>query len=100
MSLHGKDPVLAVFSSRKGRVEPTPLFERVLEAAGDIKPRMIGIASSANVFAGSETDRAQVQQFVDLLSRIAQLANGSVVLVIPILTLNDLRLPSRGVRRT
>jgi RecA-family ATPase len=42
---------------------------------------MIGIASSANVFAGSESDRSQVQQFVALLTRVAILANGSVQLI-------------------
>jgi RecA-family ATPase len=81
MSLIGQDPVLGAFSQHKGRILPTSLFDRVLEAAGDIKPKMIGIASTANVFAGSENDRSQVQQFVDLLGRIAQQANGAVVLV-------------------
>jgi RecA-family ATPase len=42
---------------------------------------MIGIASSACVFAGSENDRSQVQQFVGLLTKIAIVANGSIQLV-------------------
>jgi RecA-family ATPase len=42
---------------------------------------MIGIAASANVFAGKENDRAQVQQFVGLLTRVAMVANGSVALI-------------------
>ena len=42
---------------------------------------MIGIASSANVYAGSEIDRSQVQQFVGLLTRMAIVATGSVVLI-------------------
>jgi RecA-family ATPase len=42
---------------------------------------MIGIASAANIFAGNENDRSQVQQFVSLLTRVARLANGSVQLV-------------------
>ena len=46
-----------------------------------IKPIMIGIASSACVFAGEENNRSQVQQFVGLLTKIAIFANGAVQLV-------------------
>ena len=81
LSFAGKDAVLAT-ASRNGKVEPTALsIRKLLQAAGDIKPKMIGIASAANVFAGNESDRAQVQQFVGLLTRIAIFSNGSVKLV-------------------
>ena len=79
LSFAGKDAVLAT-ASRNGKVEPTALYSKLLQAAGDIKPKMIGIASAANVFAGNESDRAQVQ-FVGLLTRIAIFSNGSVKLV-------------------
>jgi RecA-family ATPase len=42
---------------------------------------MIGIAAAANVFAGNENDRSQVQQFIALLTRIAMTANGSLNLI-------------------
>jgi RecA-family ATPase len=42
---------------------------------------MIGIASSANVFAGNENVRMEVQQFIRLLRRIARVAHGTVLLV-------------------
>jgi RecA-family ATPase len=42
---------------------------------------MIGIASSANVFAGNENVRTEVQQFIRLLRRIACVAHGTVLLV-------------------
>src|SRR5262249_59837729 len=48
---------------------------------GDIKPVMIGLASSANFYAGSEIDRAQVQQFIGLMTRLAIAADGSTVLL-------------------
>jgi RecA-family ATPase len=80
MSFAGRDAVLATLS-RGGKIEPTPLYRQMLEAAGDIKPITMGIASSANVYAGSEIDRAQVQQFISLLTRLAIVANGSVVLI-------------------
>ena len=70
LSFVGRDAVLATVS-RAGKVEPTRLYRQLLEAAHDIKPKMIGIASSANVFAGKESDRNQVQQFVGLTTGLA-----------------------------
>lgn len=80
ISLAGRDAVLAV-ANRSGKIEPSPLYQQILEAASDIKPKMIGIASSANVFAGNENDRAHVQQFVGLLTRMAMVADGAVQLI-------------------
>jgi RecA-family ATPase len=80
MSFAGQDAVLAA-PNRAGKIEPTVLFKRLHQAAGDIKPKMIGIASSANVYAGSEIDRAQVQQFLSLMTKLAIAANGAVVLI-------------------
>jgi RecA-family ATPase len=80
MSLVGKDAVLAG-PGRGGKLVPTPLYKQFLEAARDIKPKLIAIASSADVFAGNELDRSQVKQFISLLTRIAIAANGSVNLI-------------------
>jgi RecA-family ATPase len=78
-SLVGKDAVLGAPSRKAGRIEPTTLYAQILEMAGDLKPRVITVASSANVFAGNENDRGQVMQFVALLVRLAIAANGGVV---------------------
>jgi RecA-family ATPase len=80
LSWRGCDAALAVVA-RNGTIEATPLYKQLIEAAGDIKPVLIGIAASANVFAGNENDRAQVQQFVGMLTRVAMVANGSIVLI-------------------
>src|SRR5262249_4264691 len=80
ISLFGQDAVLAT-ASRSGKIEPTALYGQILEAVRDIKPVTIGIASSANVYAGSEIERSQVQQFVGLMTRLAIAANGSLVLI-------------------
>jgi RecA-family ATPase len=80
LSFAGKDVVFATVN-RSGKVERTPLYKQILEAAGDIKPKMFGIASSSNVFAGNENDRTHVQQFVGLLTRVAIVANGAVQLI-------------------
>jgi RecA-family ATPase len=80
MSFFGRDAVLATVS-RSGKMEPTPLYGQLLEAAGDIKPVMMVIASAANVYAGNESDRPQVQQFVGLMTRLAIIAHGSLALI-------------------
>jgi DNA polymerase len=80
ISLAGQDAVLAT-CSRSGKIEPTARYKQLLEAAGDIKPVQMVLASSANIFAGNENDRSQVQQFVSLLSRVAIISGGSTVLI-------------------
>jgi RecA-family ATPase len=80
MSLAGMDAVLAT-AARNGKVEPTALYKQLFEAAGAIKPKSISIASCANIFSGDENNRSQVQQLVGLLTRMAIVANGSLVLV-------------------
>ena len=80
LSFAGADAVLAI-PDRQGKVQPTPLYDRLLEAAGDIRPRHIGIDATADTFAGNEIDRSQVRQFVGLMRKLAIAANGSVVLL-------------------
>jgi len=81
VTLAGQDALLAT-ATRGGKVEPTALYGHVLQAAGDLKPRTVVIASSANVFAGNEIDRAQVNQFVlGLMLKLALTADGAVVLI-------------------
>jgi RecA-family ATPase len=81
ISLVGQDAVMAAPAGRTGVIQPTGLYNWLLELAGDIKPVMIGIASSADVFAGNEIDRSQVRQFIRLLTRIAIVSNGAVTLI-------------------
>ena len=76
-----ENAVLATAPDKTGIVRPTPLYDWLYELAGDLKPTMIGIASSANVFAGNENVRTEVQQFIRLLRRIACVARGAVLLV-------------------
>jgi RecA-family ATPase len=73
--------VLVTAPDKTGVVRPTALYDWLYELAGDVKPVMIGIASSANVFAGNENARTEVQQFIRLLRRISCVAHGTVLLV-------------------
>jgi RecA-family ATPase len=79
VSLAGRDAVMAAPDSR-GRIEPTALFRRVREAAMDIRPRLIVLDNSADVFAGNENDRGQVRHFVTLLRGVAMSAGAGLVL--------------------
>jgi RecA-family ATPase len=80
LSFAGEDALLAA-PDRQSKIVPTPLYARLLEAAGDIKPRHIGIDTSADTFGGNEIDRGQVCQFVGLQRKLAIVAGGSVVLL-------------------
>ena len=70
LTFAGEDAVLG-HADHTGLVKPTPLFERLMKAAIEIKPVLIGIDTSADVFAGNENDRSQVRQFVGMLRKMA-----------------------------
>jgi RecA-family ATPase len=78
-SLAGKDALLAT-PRRDGLLAPTKLLARVQQAACDIKPRLIVLDNSADVFGGNENDRAQVRQFIGILRSLAIAANAGVLL--------------------
>jgi RecA-family ATPase len=78
-SLAGRDALLAT-PRRDGLLAPTKLLARVHEAACDIKPRLIVLDNSADVFGGNENDRAQVRQFIGMLRGLAMAANAGVLL--------------------
>lgn len=81
LSMAGQDALMAS-ATRGGKVEPTGFYRSVLEAAKSIRPQTIVISSLANVYAGSEIDRSQVNQFVlGLMVGLARAANGSVILI-------------------
>jgi RecA-family ATPase len=79
LSLAGHDAVMAA-PNKHGLIMRTPLFARLRQAARDIRPRLIVIDNSADVFAGNENDRAQVRQFITLLRGIAIDANAGLLL--------------------
>jgi RecA-family ATPase len=78
LTFAGEDAVLG-HADRTGLVQPTPLFQRLMKAAIEIKPVLIGIDTSADVFAGNENDRSQVRQFVGMLRKLAMQANAYII---------------------
>ncbi|MGJ5216960.1 AAA family ATPase [Bradyrhizobium oligotrophicum] len=78
LTFAGEDAVLG-HADHPGLVRPTPLFLRLLKAVTEIKPILIVLDTSADVFAGNENDRSQVRQFVGLLRKMAIQANAYVL---------------------
>ena len=60
----GKNAVLAA-TDRRGVVQTTQLFRQLREAACDIKPKLIGLDTAADIFAGEENDRAKCVNSLD-----------------------------------
>jgi RecA-family ATPase len=79
ISLAGHDALLAT-PRRDGLLQPTRLFKQFSEAARDLKPKLILIDNSADVFGGNENDRAQVRQFIGMLRGLAMVANAGLLL--------------------
>jgi RecA-family ATPase len=78
LAMAGQDAVLGR-ATHSGLVKPTSLFNRLVEAAGDIKPKLIALDTSADIFAGAENDRSQVRQFIGLLRHLAIAGNSAVI---------------------
>jgi RecA-family ATPase len=75
----GEDNLLMTFA--RGVGELTPFHSRVLDAALDLKARLVIVDTAADTFGGNENDRSQVRQFVSrALGSIAQKINGAVLL--------------------
>jgi RecA-family ATPase len=81
LSMLGQDATLCATGSKSGRVEVTELYNQILEAAGDIKPKNISIDTLSRAFAGSEIDRVQVYAFAMHMQRLAMVAGGSVTVL-------------------
>jgi RecA-family ATPase len=58
LNLYGQDATLFHHVGKSGRVEATPLFQRIYQAAGDLKPVNISLDPLARIFAGNEMDRS------------------------------------------
>jgi RecA-family ATPase len=80
LCLLGQDATLCT-TGKSGRVEVTPLYRQIHEAAGDIKPKNISIDTLSRAFAGNEIDRVQVYGFANHMQALAMVAGGSVTVL-------------------
>jgi RecA-family ATPase len=79
MPRFGEDNLLMTFQRGVGTL--TPFHAQVMQAALDVKARLVIIDTAADVFGGNENQRGQVRQFVQrALGSIAAAINGAVVL--------------------
>jgi RecA-family ATPase len=81
LPLLGKDATLCAASGKSGKVETTELYDRIYEAAGDIKPVNISVDTLSRAFAGNEIDRVQVYAFAMHMQALAMVAGGSVTVL-------------------
>jgi RecA-family ATPase len=79
LALAGEETLMAT-PNRNGLMQPTKLFTRIHQAACDIKPRLVVLDNSADIFGGNENDRAQVRQFIGILRGMAIAAGTGVLL--------------------
>ena len=79
ISLAGESALLAT-PAHNGLIAPTKLLQRVSEAACDLKPKLLLLDNTADVYGGNENDRAQVRQFIGLLRSIAMASGAGVLL--------------------
>jgi RecA-family ATPase len=81
LCLLGEDATLCAATGKSGIVETTSLYKRLLQAAGDIKPKNISIDTLSRAFAGNEIDRVQVYAFSMHMQALAMAAHGSVTVL-------------------
>jgi RecA-family ATPase len=81
LNLFGQDATLFHHNGKSGRIETTPLYEQIYQAAGDLKPINISLDPLARIFAGNEMDRTQVYGLVGHAQALALASGGSVTLL-------------------
>lgn len=76
----GLDAVLAE-PDRKGNLAATAIYPKLVSQAMALRPKLIVIDPSADVFGGDEINRAQVRKFVSMLRALAMEIDCAVLLL-------------------
>jgi RecA-family ATPase len=76
----GLDAVLAE-PDRKGNLAATAIYPKLVSQAMALRPKLIVIDPSADVFGGDEINRAQVRKFVSMLRGLAMDIDCAVLLL-------------------
>jgi len=76
----GADNVLMTFGP-DGHGKVAPLYKQVLNLAKERGAQLVIIDTAADVFAGNETFRPQVRQFISSLSGLARAIDGAILLL-------------------
>jgi RecA-family ATPase len=76
------DPQLAVISRKQlNRLEPTLVYEALRLRIEALRPKLVVLESSADLFGGDEINRAQVRRFIALLRKLARDFDCAVILL-------------------
>jgi RecA-family ATPase len=76
------DPQLAALNKgRLGQLEPTPVYEALRLKLKTLRPKLVVLESSADLFGGDEINRAQVRLFVSFLRKLARDFDCAVILL-------------------
>jgi RecA-family ATPase len=81
LNLFAKDATIFYFNKRTERVETTPLYQQIYQAAGDLRPVNISLDPLASIFAGNELERRQVYGLVRHAQALALASGGSVTIL-------------------
>lgn len=77
----GENSVLAQATAKNISLMGTPLYDALLNTARIQKPKLVILESSADLYAGNESDRSQVRRFVQMLRAISLAADCAVLLL-------------------
>ena len=80
MSLAGKDATMAI-ADNKGIVKPTDLFHTMVRTVREIRPRWVGLDTTADIFVVNERERTQVRQCISLMRGIALGISTAIILL-------------------
>jgi RecA-family ATPase len=80
MPMAGLDAVLAE-PDKKGNLVATSIYPKLVSQAMELRPKLIVIDPSADVFGGDEINRAQVRKFVSMLRALAMNIDCAVLLL-------------------
>jgi RecA-family ATPase len=80
LSYAGEDMSLGV-TDRQGRVQRTDLYHRLYRDACRLRPKIVVIDASSDVYLGNESERSPVRQFMGLCRHLAIDADCGVILV-------------------
>lgn len=81
-SLAGESALLTVSDARNGLQSATPLYDEIVDHAGEIGANLVVLDTLADLYPGNENDRSQAVQFLGYLRSIAvRLPRAAVLLL-------------------
>jgi RecA-family ATPase len=79
LSYAGEDMLLGI-ADRQGRVQPTDLYHRLYRDSCKLRPKLVVLDASSDVYLGNESERGPVRQFMGLCRHLAIGADCGVIL--------------------